>query len=225
MPLKAVFFDLDGTLVDTATDFVLTLKQLANEYGVEQIGSDKIRQTVSNGAHALTTLLFGLNEGQEGFEERRQRLLEIYRTQAGSNCKLFEGMSSLLVKIREHQLHWGIVTNKPLLFSELIVDALDLPQAPDILICPEHVRRTKPDPEALWLSCAKINCKPQDVIYVGDHQRDIECGNRAGCETIAVSFGYIPSGTDIEAWGANHTVHHSDEIWPILQARQPFNGQ
>lgn len=224
MFLKAVFFDLDGTLLDTAPDFVLTLNQLADEYGVKRLSADDIRQTVSDGARALTTLLFGVNEEAEGFEKRHQRLLEIYRAHAGSRCKLFEGMSSLLRKIREHRLYWGIVTNKPSRFSEAIVKSIGLPQAPDILVCPEHVQRAKPDPEALLLCCEKINCKPENIIYIGDHQRDIECGRRAGCETIAARFGYVSRKIDINTWQANYIVDHSDDIWPILETKLETHG-
>lgn len=216
MPLKAVLFDLDGTLLDTAPDFVITLEQLAEEYQVKPVSKDRIRQTVSNGARALTTLLFDLTEDQQGFEERRQRLLDIYYEHMGKHCEPFEGIIELLQQCATHQLDWGIVTNKPVRFAEPIIKAIQFPKPPAVLICPDHVDNTKPNPEPLIKACERLNCQPEDIIYIGDHQRDIDCGLNAGCETIAVSFGYLDEQDNIHDWNAHHIVDHSREIWPIL---------
>ena len=140
-------------MLDTAPDFVVTLKQLANEYDTAPVADNKIRQTVSDGARALTTLLFGLTEGETGFEERRQRLLDIYFQHMGNYCRLFEGMESLLKNIHRHNLHWGIVTNKPVRFTEPLIKDLTLPSPPSVLICPDHVSKSKPSPEPLLLAC------------------------------------------------------------------------
>lgn len=214
---KAIFFDLDGTLLDTAPDFVVTLNQLADEYKVARISEDRIRQTVSDGARALTSLLFKLNVEDNGFEERRQRLLDIYFEHMGKHCALFEGMQTLIENIKNEKLFWGIITNKPYRFAESIVDNLQLAARPNLLICPDHVKKAKPDPEALILACNKVGCNTQEAIYIGDHKRDIDCGISAGSKTIAVSFGYIHPEDDITQWNADHIAHHSAEIWPIVK--------
>ncbi|MGH1440746.1 MAG: HAD family hydrolase [Cellvibrionaceae bacterium] len=214
---KAIFFDLDGTLLDTAPDFVVTLNQLADEYQTPRISEGDIRQTVSDGARALTTLLFQLNVGDDGFEERRQRLLDIYFEHMGKHCVLFDGMQTLIEHIRNEKLFWGIITNKPYRFAESIVDNLQLAARPNLLICPDHVKKAKPDPEALILACNKVGCNTHEAVYIGDHKRDIDCGISAGSKTIAVSFGYIHQDDNITQWGADHIAHHSNDIWPIIQ--------
>ncbi|MGH1486431.1 MAG: HAD-IA family hydrolase [Cellvibrionaceae bacterium] len=216
MSIKAVFFDLDGTLLDTAPDFLVTMQQLTDEYNAPRISNAKIRQTVSDGARALTTLAFQLTEKEDGFEERRQRLLDIYYQHMGKHCVLFDGMEALLQQIKNQQLFWGIITNKPYRFSEPIVDNLNLPNRPNLLICPDHVSKTKPDAEPLILACNKVGCKPEEAIYIGDHKRDIDCGINAGSKTIAVSFGYIHEDDKIEEWQADHIAEHADDIWPII---------
>ena len=223
MPIKAVFFDLDGTLVDTAPDFVQALKQLTDEYQLLRIPESQIRQTVSDGARALTALTFpSTPEGKPpfdnpAFEERRQRLLDIYYDCMGKHCVLFDGMAPLLEKIKAQSLHWGIVTNKPYRFSEGLVKNLPWPTPPEVLICPDHVKRTKPDPEPLVLACHKVGCTPAETLYIGDHQRDIDCGIAAGSKTIAVKFGYIKDNDAIENWRADYIVAHAQDIWPIIQ--------
>ena len=218
MSIKAIFFDLDGTLLDTAPDFFFTLKQLTDEYRVPRVPEVKIRQTVSDGAGALISLAFRLKPGHDGFEERHQRLLDIYYDCMGKYCVLFDGITTLLDKIKSQQLFWGIVTNKPYRFSADIVNNLPLPTPPNVLICPDHVTKAKPDPEPLILACNKVGCTPEEVIYIGDHKRDIDCGLSAGSKTIAVKFGYIHQEDEIESWHADHIVDHADDIWPIIQA-------
>ena len=217
--LKAVFFDLDGTLLDTAPDFVNTLNVLAIEYNITPVTEDQVRQTVSHGARALTTLLFAVNETDDRFETYRQRLLTVYGEQMGKHCQLFPGIEALLINLEQQQLHWGIITNKPWQFTEDLVKQLHLPSTPAVVIAPEHVKRAKPDPEALLLACDTVGCLPQETIYIGDHKRDIDCGIGAGSETIAVNFGYIHDDDDIYQWQAHHIAQQPQDIWPIIQQR------
>jgi phosphoglycolate phosphatase len=97
------------------------------------------------------------------------------------------------------------------------VDNLILPVRPNLLICPDHVSKTKPDPEPLLLACNKVGCLPSEAMYIGDHKRDIDCGINAGSPTIAVSFGYIHKDDDIQSWQADYIAHHANDIWPIIQ--------
>lgn len=218
MTVKAVFFDLDGTLLDSAPDFVKTLNRLSDEYNIAPVSAAKIYETVSNGARALTTLAFGLNDGDQGFEERRLRLLDIYFEEMGKNCRLYDGMTALLEQLKEHNLYWGVITNKPLRFTQPILDILEFPTRPDVVLCPDHVTHAKPSPESLILACEQTKCKPYEVIYIGDHKRDIDCGISAGSRTIAAGFGYIEQEDNIEHWNADYIVQHADEIWPIIKS-------
>lgn len=217
MTIKAVLFDLDGTLLDTAPDFIVAVNQLAQEYAVQTPPAEVIRQQVSNGARALVKLLFNLQEGDVGFEERRQRLFDCYEAAMGQHCVLFEGMYALLEQIAAHHLQWGIITNKPVRFAEPLIDKLPLPSKPAILLCPDHVTKAKPDPEAMYLACKQLDCEPNEVVYLGDHLRDIECGRRAGTKTIAVNFGYIAENDDINQWQADFIAQHTNDIWPYIE--------
>ncbi len=218
MPIKAVFFDLDGTLLDSAPDFFIAMHQLMDEYQLPHADEAAIRATVSDGARALTTLAFNLSVNDLGFSERLQRLLDIYYEHMGKHCVLFAGMEKLLKQLKTEQLWWGIITNKPSRFTDPILERLDLATPPNLVLCPDHVAHAKPHPEALLLACNKVGCLPEEAIYIGDHKRDIDCGIAAGSPTIAVSFGYIKPDDDISQWGADHIAHHADDIWPIIQS-------
>ena len=220
MTLNAVFFDLDGTLLDSAPDFYVAMHQLTDEYQQPRIDEARIRETVSNGARALTTLAFNLKPDENGFAERHQRLLDIYYQHMGQHCALFPGMEQLLSNISSARLFWGIITNKPARFTDPILERIALQRPPNLVICPDHVKHTKPDPEPMLLACNKVGCLPSEAIYIGDHQRDIDCGISAGSPTIAVSFGYIQSRDEIDSWKADHIADNCDDIWRIIQQYQ-----
>lgn len=212
---KAIMFDLDGTLLDTAPDFVVALNTLLREQNGKACSSELIRQSVSNGSRALITLGFGITETHSEFTPLRDRLLELYTQNIAVHTKLFPGVQALLNKIHAHPLHWGIATNKPELYTSLLLQQLNLDPKCELIICPDHVSEPKPHPESLFKAADFFHCTTQEIIYVGDHLRDIECGKAAGCPTIACAYGYV--GNDIHAWGADFVVQHAKEIWPIIE--------
>ncbi len=216
-PIRAVIFDLDGTLLDTAPDFVLVVNKLLQQYQQPALDADLIRAQVSNGAKALVKLAFALNEDDPEFEIRRLQLLDLYLQHIADYTRPFEGIESLINKLNQHQIAWGIATNKPARYTLPLMQALNMQPAPFSVICPDHVSRVKPDPESLLLASQQLSCTPDQIIYVGDHLRDIECGKRAGSITIAAAYGYIDQNDCADNWQADHLVQSADEIWPIVQ--------
>jgi N-acetyl-D-muramate 6-phosphate phosphatase len=215
--IKAVLFDLDGTLLDTAPDFEIVLNRLREEEGQPALSADDIRATVSNGAGALVTLGFGIDPQHQRFEPLRQRLLNHYSQHLSVKTKPFPGIEELLHQLHNRQLSWGVVTNKPDIYTQPLLRAQNLQPAPEAIICPDHVQQKKPAPEALHLACNHIGCQPHEAIYVGDHRRDIECGKNAGMTTIAAAYGYIHNRAEAESWQADHLVDNAEQIWPIIQ--------
>jgi len=210
-PFKTLLFDLDGTLVDTAADFVKVIQDLCAADNIQAPSPSTIRNTVSDGARALVTLSFGLNEGENGFEEKRQALLDAYEAELGNNADLFEGFDQVLSKLSANNKTWGIVTNKPWRFTEPLIQKLFTSEqrqayAPNIIICPDHVKQTKPDPEGLLLACAHLAIKPEECLYIGDHIRDIEAGKNANMPTVACSFGYIKDEDNVNDWQADWVI-------------------
>ncbi len=212
--LRAVIFDLDGTLVDTAGDFIPVVQALRAEAGLAPMDEDRIRATVSNGARALVTLALGLEESDPDFEERRLRLLELYDRIIGEHAGLYPGMAALLADIESRGLAWGIATNKPRGLTEKLLGTLGL--EPGSLVCPDDVTHRKPHPESLERACAELRCAPGEAIYVGDHARDIEAGRSAGLYTIAAAYGYIEADDSADSWGADRLIDHSEELAAVV---------
>lgn len=216
--LRAVLFDLDGTLLDTAADFIAVLQRLCTAEGVSAPSEAAIRHTVSDGARALIQLAFGGSEGEAEFERLRQALLDDYRQNLAVHSCFFPGLDQALQQLEQAGIAWGIVTNKPSEYAEPLIEQLGLKERCAVLLCPDHVGERKPHPESLFLACERIGCEAKEAIYIGDHPRDIEAGRRAGMDTIACAYGYVPIDSDIRDWGADHIMERSEDLLAAIDA-------
>jgi len=216
--IKAVMFDLDGTLLDTAPEFVTCVNRLLVEENREPISAELLRNQVSNGSVAMIAYAFGIDATHPEFEPLRQRLLDYYIEQIGSDTQFFSGIAELLQQLDARGLSWGIATNKPSLYTHALLKVLDIKPAPRSVICPDDVQHRKPHPESLFLAGQHLDCLPHNIVYIGDHKRDIDCGKDAGAITIAAAFGYIEDDDNVDSWGADYKVERGEDIWPVIQS-------
>lgn len=221
--IEAVVFDLDGTLLDTAPDFYIALNRMRQEHQLEPLPNEIIREQVSNGANALVELGFSHINNSERQPQLRAELLEYYLGVIGQHTLFFPGIIPLLDLLAKSQIPWGIATNKPKLYTEALLEKITFPTAPAIVICPEDVTHRKPHPESLTLAASQLGCQPEALIYLGDHARDIECGNRAGSTTIACGYGYIEKTSPIDQWGADHQVNDANELVELITSLPNFS--
>ena len=218
--MKAVLFDLDGTLIDTAADFIRIIQQMCRDAGRDVVDADSIRQQVSEGARAMVKLVYPeLDTSDPIFLTHRQRFLDIYASNICVDTQLFAGMPALLEDLEARQIPWGIVTNKPRDLSVSLLAALNLTARCQVLVCPEDVSKTKPDPEPMLLAASQLGIVPSEIIYVGDHPRDIDAGKAAGMPTLLAAYGYLPpeARNDLSAWGADVIVHNVAELHQYIQ--------
>ena len=180
MALRAVLFDMDGTLLDTAPDFVAVCQAMRAARDLQPLDEQLIRDVVSGGARAMVSVTFGLEVGAEGFEALRLEFLERYQQHCAVLSRPFDGMPELLEDIERAHLQWGVATNKPVTFAEPIMQQLALAERSAVLVCPDHVPRSKPAPDMLLLACEQMGIAPGDVLFVGDDARDIEAGRYQG---------------------------------------------
>ncbi|KQQ63978.1 phosphoglycolate phosphatase [Pseudomonas sp. Leaf129] len=216
MRLRAVLFDMDGTLLDTAPDFIAICQAMRAARQLPPIDEQRIRDVISGGAKAMVQAAFDLSPQAPEFETLRLEFLERYQDGCAVHSHLYDGMAQLLADIEQARLIWGVVTNKPLRFAEPIMQQLGLAQRSAILICPDHVTRSKPDPEPLLLACSKLELDPSSVLFVGDDLRDIESGRDAGTKTAAVRYGYIHPNDNPDHWGADVVVDHPSDLRRVL---------
>ena len=218
MTLKAVFFDLDGTLLDTAPDLAQALNHTLAAEGKEPLPFEEIRRVVSDGANAMLELGFGIDRNSTEIQPLRQKLLDFYLDDLSSKTSPFKGIINLIQKLSEHEIKWGIATNKPWLYTEPLMERFEFASEPVCVICPEHVEHRKPAPDSMYLACEKANCETSEAIYIGDHKRDILCGKNANMTTIAAGYGYIAEDDTPVNWHADHIVDTGDQLWSIIKS-------
>jgi len=236
--IRTVLFDLDGTLADTAPDLAHVLNLLLAEEGRPALPYETVRPHVSHGVTALLQLGFGdvqggASPGARGSavaprgdvvdaerERLRARFLALYTDNLVRRTQLFPGVSELLAELRQRGLNWGIVTNKPAFLTEPLVARLPLPLAPASVVSGDTATHRKPHPEPMLLACTQAGSRPAQCLYVGDAERDIEAGRRAGMKTLVALFGYISQDDRPERWGADGLIRSPREVLDWLGATQ-----
>lgn len=216
MQLRAVLFDMDGTLLDTAPDFIAVCQAMLAAHGRPAIDAQRIVDVVSGGARAMVAATFDMDPEAPGFETLRQEFLDRYQDHCAVYSRLYDGMPELLESIERANLIWGVVTNKPVRFAEPIMQQLGLAERSAVLVCPDHVTNSKPDPEPLLLACSQLGIDPAQVLFIGDDLRDIESGRAAGTKTAAVRYGYIHPEDNPAHWGADVIVDHPRDLLAVL---------
>jgi len=209
---KTVLFDLDGTLLDTAPDLASALNAVLQANGRPALPFELIRPVVSHGGNALIELGFGLKPDDAGFEPLRRQLLDYYETNIARETRLFPGMQEVLDRIEADGLNWGVVTNKPAWLTDPLMDALQLSERAAGIVSGDTLRERKPHPAPLLHACRLIGSEPHECLYVGDAERDIEAGRRAGMTTLVALFGYLLESDRPETWGATALINEPGEI-------------
>ena len=212
---KAVLFDLDGTLIDSADDLGAALNYVHCELSQPPIDGTLYRTQASNGTLALLKLGFG--ELWESFDTDKikalkQKFLDFYSQNLWKQSTFYEGVVPLIQFLDEHGIKWSIVTNKPAHLTDPLIK-----QIPEFghchnIISGDTLDRAKPNPDPLLHSCKLMKVKSEDCIYIGDDERDIIAGNRAGMKTAAALWGYL-NGNPATNWQADLFL---DSPWLLL---------
>jgi phosphoglycolate phosphatase len=213
--LRAVLFDLDGTLLDTAPDMVGALNSLRAEQGLGPIDYDFARAHVSNGALGLIHISFGdLDEDHR--VRLRDRYLALYAGRLATATVLFDGMADVLDDLERKNMPWGIVTNKPAYLTEPLLESLGLRQRCACVVSGDTLPERKPHPRPLLYAAALMGMDATQAMYVGDSDRDIAAGRAAGMTTVAAAYGFVAPGDDPDDWAATHKIEHPSQLLAIL---------
>ncbi len=212
----AILFDLDGTLADTAPDLAAAVNLLRSVRGLEPTPYPLLRPTASAGARGMIGVAFGLKPEQPGYEELRQGFFDNYAAAMAVHSALFPGVPELLDGIAEAGLAWGIVTNKPMRFTDPLVGLVGLGHAACI-VSGDSTAHAKPHPAPLLEAARRLGLAPEQCWYVGDDVRDIEAGRAAGMRTLACTWGY---GGTVEpaGWGADHLLDNPRDLLALVRA-------
>jgi 2-phosphoglycolate phosphatase len=211
---RAILFDLDGTLADTAPDLAAAVNKLRHERQLPPAPYDQLRPVASAGARGLIGAAFGLKPGDDGYESLRIAFLDNYAAAIAVRSTLFHGVRELLESLNARGIAWGVVTNKASRFTDALVPKIGLGHAACV-ISGDTTPHPKPHPAPLLEAAHRLQLQPGECWYVGDDLRDIQAGKAAGMATVAAAWGYCgniePSG-----WAADALVASPFELLELL---------
>ena len=211
---RAVLFDLDGTLADTAPDLAAAVNLMREQRHLELAPYPTLRPHASSGARGLLGSGFGITPSDEGYEAMRVEFLNNYERAICQHSTLFAGVTDLLAMIAERKMPWGIVTNKAARFTLPLIPLLGLQQA-HCVISGDTTPHSKPHPAPLLEAARRLNLPPQDCCYIGDDLRDIQAAQAAGMFSIAAAWGYCGSTEPLQ-WNADLLLHKPAELFNFL---------
>lgn len=197
---RAVLFDLDGTLADTAADLSRALNRLRAARGLADLPLAQLRPHASSGARGLIGAGLGIAPEHPEFPPLREAFLQHYESAICIDTRLFPGMLELLSALEARRLRWGIVTNKSTRLTQLVVRELGLDARAACVVCGDTTPHLKPHPASLLHAAKELSLAPHECIYLGDDLRDIQAARSAGMRCAAVGWGY---GEGLPAWNAD----------------------
>lgn len=214
--MKAILFDLDGTLIDSAPQLVGALNQLRLKYDLAPIPFLKGRPFASHGAAGLLKAGFNMDKNDPLFDSRIEEFLEIYKEIFNQDVKCMDGVEALIQDLNRKKIPWGIVTNKASKFSVPIVTSHPFLKKAQCLISGDEVNTPKPSPEGLMKAASMLSIQPSEVIYLGDDRRDVIAANDAGMVSMIARYGYLEEGDDGENWNAHHIIDKPEDLLNYL---------
>ena len=209
--MRAVLFDFDGTLADTAPDLAAAVNWMRGKRGHAPLDPAIVRPYASMGARGLLRIGFGMAPEHPDYEVMKNEFLERYADAICEETRLFPGMQQLLAGLERRAIAWGIVTNKAAGFTKRILPRLGV--SPACVVCGDSTPHLKPHPASLLLAAEQLELEPRACLYVGDDLRDIQAARAAGMRSVAVEYGY--HGADNpgpETWNADAIISHPREL-------------
>jgi phosphoglycolate phosphatase len=216
-PLRAVLFDLDGTVLDTAPDMWDALNRLLDEQGRARLPYSAIRPVVSHGARGVLGIGFG-EVGAERYAELQRRFLELYRADISRGTRLFAGMETVLDELARRGIRTGIVTNKAGWLTEPLLEQLALRERFGCVVSGDTVAQRKPHPLPLLHAADLIGAAPGECIYVGDAERDVTAAHAAGMTALVALYGYFGAQENPRLWGGDGHLEAPEDLLPWLLA-------
>jgi 2-phosphoglycolate phosphatase len=215
--LRAILFDLDGTLLDTAPDMVGALNRLREEHSLVPLPFEAVRSAVSHGAARVVKTGFP-NAGAERLVALQQRFLEIYRGALSQETRLFAGMDEVLKTLTSWRMKSGIVTNKAAWLTDPLLEELGIRGRFACVVSGDTLAERKPHPLPLLHAAALAEVRADECIYVGDAQRDVQAAHAAAMPALVANYGYLRADEDSRNWGGDGYLNRPLDLLDWLKA-------
>jgi N-acetyl-D-muramate 6-phosphate phosphatase len=214
--IRAILFDLDGTLIDSAPDLGAAVDKMRVDRGLASWPLDAYRTMAGAGAKGMLEVAFCMSVDHPHFVDMREEFFVNYENCMTQRTVAFDGVPELILQINQDKLLWGVVTNKSARFTDPLTQAMPLFTTAKAMVSGDTTAYAKPHPEPLFEAARRLGVSPQQCMYVGDDERDVVAGLAAGMYTVAATYGYLGSKADTQAWGAHAAINSPLELLQLL---------
>ncbi len=212
--IRAVLFDLDGTLIDSAPDLGDAADKMRTDRGLPSLPEALYRPMAGAGARGMLKVAFDITPEHPTYEAFREEFFVNYERAMTVRTYIFDGVIDVIDALRQRDMPWGVVTNKMARFTDPLTQAMPLFSSASAIVSGDTTAHAKPHPAPMFEAARRLGLPPEVCLYVGDDERDIVAGRAAGMRTVAASYGYLGEKTNIASWGADL---HIDSPLNILQ--------
>ena len=213
---RAILFDLDGTLLDTAPDMIGALNRLRVEEQLLPLPFDTARPSVSHGAARLLQIGFPKAD-PERLAVLHRRFLDAYRERMSAETRLFEGMDTVLELLERRGLKLGVVTNKPAWLTVPLLEELSLRDRFACVVSGDSLSERKPHPLPMLRAAELAGVAADACLYVGDAERDVQAAHAAGMTALVATYGYLHADENWRAWGGDGFIERPLDLIAWLE--------
>jgi phosphoglycolate phosphatase len=218
LPVRAVLFDLDGTLADTAGDLAAALNRVREDRDLPPLAVSALRPHASDGTRGMLGAGLGIHREDPEWEPLKEAFLGYYGAALAVHTHLFPGAEEALSGIERRGLAWGVVTNKVARFTLPLLERLGLASRAGVVVCGDTTGEIKPHPAPLLRAAAALAVAPEACVYVGDAPRDVAAARAARMAALVASYGYIAPDIAPEAWAPDGLIDSLPRLLDWLPA-------
>jgi N-acetyl-D-muramate 6-phosphate phosphatase len=215
---RAVLFDLDGTLIDSAPDLGAAADKMRVDRGLPSLPLEGYRHMAGAGARGMLGIAFGMAPDHPDYDAMREEFFVNYERCMTQRTYAFADIPELIAQLRARGLAWGVVTNKAMRFTGPLTKAMELFASAAAVVGGDTTAHAKPHPEPLLEAARRLELEPGQCIYVGDDERDVVAGRAAGMGTVAATYGYLGGNAAAAPWGADAHITSPLELLALLQS-------
>ena len=216
--VSGVLFDLDGTLIDSAPDLGAAANQMRVRRGMASLPLELYRPLCGAGARGMLEIAFAIGPDHTDFEAMREEFFSNYERCLSERTFAFDGVAELIAALQARGIAWGVVTNKSQRFALPLTAGMPLFASAGAIVSGDTTPHAKPHPAPLLEAARRMGLNPAHCLYVGDDERDIVAGHAAGMRTVAATYGYLGSRSDVAAWNAHAQINSPLALLQLLQS-------
>jgi len=210
--IRALIFDLDGTLIDSKLDLILSVNAMLRDLGRQELREETISGYIGRGAPQLVAQALGGNASEEDCQRGLEFFLRYYEEHKMDNTRLYPGVAEALYRLSH--LPMAVLTNKPVRVSLRILEALGLGKKFRAVYGGNSFETKKPDPLGVNTILRELGAAPQQAVMVGDSEIDVQTARNAGTLAFAVSYGF--GVHDRAAYPADAYLNRLTDLLPLL---------